>query len=134
MNTQASNEPKTQPRKTPKNSNLRIVMYTITSIVALCLIAFLVTRIIPKGSFSSSNSPSQATYSAKLICADCAVTGIEINIWQYAGTNRGEVVFSVPHNTSVTVLDTKTADDGRTWYKVAHNGQSGWIPEDFVQR
>ena len=134
MNNQASNEPKTQPRKTPRNSNLRIILYTIISIVTLCLLAFLVTRIIPKGSISSSNSPVQATYSVKLVCTDCAATGIEINVWQNAGTNRGEVIFSVPHNTSVTVVDTKTADDGRTWYKVTYNGQSGWIAEDFVQR
>jgi len=44
---------------------------------------------------------------------DCAEAGILINVWQNPGLSCGSVVFQVPHNTSVTVLDIKSADDSR---------------------
>ncbi|HUN24398.1 MAG TPA: SH3 domain-containing protein [Anaerolineales bacterium] len=85
---------------------------------------------------SSSQQPkvSPTTYIVKLVCDDCAQAGIEINVWQNAGTSRGNVIFRVPHQTSVNVVDSKNADDGRLWYKVEYNGKTGWIAKDFVNR
>lgn len=74
------------------------------------------------------------SYTAKLVCDDCATMRMEINVWQNAGTSRSSVSFSVPHNTTVRVIDRKDANDGRVWYKVEHKGNSGWIPAGFVRR
>ena len=74
------------------------------------------------------------TYYAVLVCADCAAADIEINVWQKAGISRGSVNYKVPHNTTVKVLDSELADDGRRWYFVKHEGHIGWIAEDFVQK
>ena len=134
MNEQKYEEPKTQPHKKATSSNFRIVIILISTIAALCLLAFVVTRIIPKRDANTSSVPAQTAYSAKLVCSDCASVGIEIYVWQNAGTNRGSVVYGVLHNTTVTVIQSKLADDGRTWYKVIYNGKSGWIADDFVQR
>jgi len=84
----------------------------------------------------SASPPPAAPPSAKtvtLLCIDCQAAGVKINVWQMAGVSRGNVSFSVPHNTAVSMLDTKTADDGRVWYKVQYQDKVGWIPADFVQ-
>ena len=69
-----------------------------------------------------------------LTCADCAEAGILINVWQNPGLSRGRVVFQVPHNTVVNMLDSKSADDGRQWYYVESGGKKAWIAADFVTR
>ncbi len=126
----ASQEPKTQPRKPKKNSNFLIVAITI----GICILIYSLAQFVFKSNSSSSQNSSQEFYSVTLVCADCAAEGININVWQYAGQSRGEVMFSAPHGTIVSVLDSKTADDGRTWYKVKYQGKSGWIAQDFVKR
>jgi len=50
---------------------------------------------------------------------------IEYHFRQNAGTSRGSVSFSVPHNTTVSVINSKTADDARRWYKVEYKGNIG---------
>jgi len=105
-------------------TNLLITILITASILSAC---------------NTSSSPQQlnanpTTYAVMLICDDCAQAGMNINVWQNAGTSRGNVVFSVPHQTTVTVIGSKTADDGRLWYNVEYNGKKGWIPRDFVNR
>ena len=79
--------------------------------------------------------PAKPTaYVVTLICDDCAAAGIRINVWQNAGISRGSISFSVPHNTKVNVVDSKSADDGRRWYKVEFSSKAGWIAQDFVRR
>lgn len=138
MRNEATKEPKTKPRKanntasqtTKKNSNILIVAIA----VGVCILMWSLAQLVLKFNTSSNQNSSQEFYSVTLVCADCAKDGININIWEYAGRSRGNVVFSVPHGTIVSVLDSKTADDGRTWYKVKYQGESGWIAQDFVRR
>lgn len=73
-------------------------------------------------------------YTVVLICDDCAAIGVKINVWSNAGTSRGSVAFSVPHNTTVSVADSKIADDGRRWFRVEYKSSYGWIPQDFVRQ
>jgi len=51
-----------------------------------------------------------------------------------AGTSRRNVVLSVHHQTTLTVIGSKTADDWRLWYNVEYNGKTGWIARDFVNQ
>ena len=104
-------------------SRLFIVVLAVTFILVAC------------SSSSSKSTPSvkPTAYAVVLVCDDCAAIGMKINIGQNAGTSRGSLVFSVPHNTTVNVLNSKTADDGRRWYNVEYNGNTGWIPQDFVK-
>lgn len=67
-----------------------------------------------------------------LKCADCAADGIQINIWEFAGAFRGEVLFSLPHNTTVELVKKINADDGRVWYKILYKKQEGWVSETFI--
>ena len=102
------------------------------------LITVLITAFILSACNTTSSpqqlNPNPTTYAVMLTCDDCAQAGMNINVWQNAGTSRGNVVFNVPHQTTVTVLGTKTADDGRLWYNVEYNGKKGWIASDFVNR
>ena len=77
--------------------------------------------------------PQPTTYAVVLWCQECADIGMSINVWEKAGTTRGTVVFSVPYNTTVTVLSSKTADDRQRWYRVSYLGQTGLIPSSFVK-
>lgn len=77
---------------------------------------------------------SESVQMVTLICVDCANAGISINVWQRAGQNRGRVVFSLPHLTSVRLNSSKIADDGRRWYEVGFQDKTGWVAEDFVRR
>jgi len=123
-------EPRAQAEKPKTNSNLVI----LAVIIGVCLFIFLFAQFFYGSSSSSKDTTAPTPYSAALICSDCADAGININVWQNAGVSRGKVVFSVPHNTIVSVIGNKVADDGRTWYKVEYRGQTGWIAQDFVNR
>lgn len=68
-----------------------------------------------------------------LVCSACVAQGLEIKIWEFAGSDTGSALISVPDHTSVQVLETLTADDGHTWYKVMVNGVTGWVMQDFVE-
>lgn len=68
-----------------------------------------------------------------LVCSPCVAQGLEITIWEFAGSNTGAALTSVPDHTSVQFLETIIADDGRTWYKIKANGFTGWVPQDFVE-
>jgi hypothetical protein len=114
-----------------------MIKLTITKLLMIVLIiAVTLTGCnLPFPSRSSQQPKVNPTvYTVMLICDDCAQAGMNINVWQNAGTSRGNVVFSVPHQTSVNVVGSKTADDGRLWYNVEYNGKTGWIAKDFVNQ
>jgi hypothetical protein len=107
----------------------------------LAMLALCVVIVVVSAGCGSSEAEVEATaeteaetVSAKLVCADCAESGDEISVWQSAGTSTGMAVFSVPHGTTVKLLESKTADDGRTWYYVQWGPKQGWVEEDFVQQ
>ena len=77
--------------------------------------------------------PLPTTYTVVIWCQECADIRMSINVWEKAGTTRGSVVYSVPYSTTITVLSSKTADDGRRWYRVSYLGKTGWIPSSFVK-
>lgn len=104
--------------------------FTKTAIIVLAVVSILAAC---NSSSESPPSPTPTPYTVVLVCDDCAALGMDINIWQNAGTSRGSVAFSVPHNTTVNVLDSKIADDGRRWYNVEYNGNDGWVAQDFVK-
>jgi hypothetical protein len=68
-----------------------------------------------------------------LVCLDCTAQAVGINIWEFAGSNPGEVLIVVPDQTVVEVLDSVMADDGHIWYQVRFNGHMGWVAADFVK-
>ena len=102
-------------------------------VLVACAIGILGTLMLNSAP-NTQAQPSPTIYTVILICDDCAEIGMEINIWQNAGTSRGNVSFRVPHNTTVNVLNSKIADDERRWFRVEHNGNTGWIAEDFVRK
>lgn len=87
-----------------------------------------------RGQQPTQSEPVATAFVITLICADCAEGGLDINLWD--APTRTRVTGHVPHGTRVTVLETASnADEGRQYYHVtAANGESGWLPEDFVQK
>lgn len=92
--------------------------------------AFILTRAAKTVVPTATQEPAQFV---TLVCSVCAAQGVDINIWEFAGSNPGEVIMSLPDNTVVQVMEMVTADDGLIWYKVNFNGTLGWIANDFVK-
>lgn len=114
-------------------SNLRVTkLFIIVLNITFILVACSTSPSKPATAVPTTVKPT--AYTVVLVCDDCAAIGMKINVWQKAGTSRGSVSFSVPHNTTVNVIDSKTADDGRRWYRVEYKGNIGWIPQDFARR
>ena len=101
---------------------------------ALALLMIILLAAACGGSPSSRTTAQPSMRPVTLTCTDCADAGILINVWQNPGLSRGRVVFQVPHNTVVNMLDSKSADDGRQWYYVESGGKKAWIAADFVTR
>jgi hypothetical protein len=92
--------------------------------------AFLATR---AAKTAQPTSTQAVTDFITIVCSPCVAQGLEISIWEFAGSNTGAALTSVPDHTSVQVVETITADDGLTWYKVTVNGFIGWVMQDFVE-
>ena len=70
-------------------------------------------------------------YQVTLFCQDCADIGMAINLW--TDPDRSGVAGSVPHNTVVTVLDSRMVD-GTQYYYVRYVNTRGWVSELMVKR
>lgn len=77
------------------------------------------------GSTSTNNSWNNNT-STWPVGQTCLITASGGNARTGAGTQYG-IVGYVENGDMFTVLDTKTASNGVTWYKVNVNGRYGWI-------
>jgi hypothetical protein len=92
--------------------------------------AFIATRAAKTVIPAATQEPARF---ATLVCSVCAAQGVDINIWEFAGSNPGKAVMSLPDNTVVQVVETVMADDGLVWYQINFNGTMGWIASDFVK-
>lgn len=72
-------------------------------------------------------------YMLRIICEECKAAGTGVDIWEAAGTNPGQVVFTVPVGTTLEAIARVTADDGQYWYQVTLNGQTGFVAREFVK-
>lgn len=77
--------------------------------------------------------PPPTAYQATLFCQDCADAGMEINLWETPERDGLRTTGSVPHNTAVTVLDSRMVN-GTRHYKVRHVNVVGWVSELMVKK
>ena len=69
---------------------------------------------------------------AWLWCPECGEEGMPVNLWQKTGTDRGSAVTSAPHGTAVIPARETQGNDGRTWYYVTMDGESGYVPSSLI--
>lgn len=61
----------------------------------------------------------------------CTHSGGTLNLRAGAGQNFQKVA-SIPHGTDLAVLDSVSAKDGFTWYKVRFGKKVGFVRSDYV--
>ena len=60
------------------------------------------------------------------------VTGEDVNL-RVSPSTEAEAATTIPAGTRLTVLETVTAEDGITWYKVSYEDVEGYIRSDMAQ-
>lgn len=106
----------------------------------LCGIALLiatVTTVVPRARARLEPTPEHVLYMATLWCPPCAQAHSPIVLWEKMGdgVSRGEKVGELAHDTPVSVLaEAWSTAEGRAYFKVAAQGQRGWVPETFLKR
>lgn len=60
------------------------------------------------------------------------VIGEEVNL-RVSPSTEADVATTIPAGTRLTVLETVTAEDGTTWYKVSYEDVEGYIRSDMAQ-
>lgn len=66
-----------------------------------------------------------------LVCQECADAGMQINLW--VDSERTQISGSVPHGTTVTVLNFSIIG-GRVLYQVRVGNVVGWVTSNFIKK
>ena len=113
---------------------------TISLICGIILLAVTITTIIPQAQKRAQerlqSPPETILYMATLWCPPCEQAGSNIILWEKVGDgiSRGGKAGELPHQTTVSVLAQEWSEpEGRFYYKVAAQGQKGWVPETFIR-
>lgn len=109
-----------QPAKRRSGIPLLLVL-----IALMCLVMYAI------GSRRSA-APSSPARTVLLSCQECADAGMLISLWAEPGVTGAKLTGKLSHNTTVTILDTRTVD-GDLWYRVSAAGQSGWVRYTFTK-
>ena len=133
-------------RVTPSDAARRrgyrnIMIATALTFSLLCGLVLLITTaitVVPQAQARRAVTPTLETvlYTATLWCPPCAQAGSPVILWEKVGDgiSRGGKVGELPHNTRVAVLaEVWSAQEQRMYYKVAAQGQRGWVPETFIK-
>ena len=111
----------------------------LTLMCGLALLALIVTRIVPQAQeqMRPALRPEPVLYVATLWCLPCEQAGSLIVLWEQVGdgVSRGAKTGELPHDTPVEVLAREwSAPEQRAYFKVAAEGQEGWVPATFVKK
>lgn len=94
---------------------MRLVPPTITPI-----------RSVPVRVTPTRATPTQVI----LICDECEQAGLGINVWSRKGTGS-RIAFTVPNRTVVDMFSSELFM-GELWYRVEHQGRTGWTLGEYV--
>ena len=109
---------------------------TLSMLCGIILLIATVTTAIPRARERLRPTPEAALYTATLWCPPCAQAGSPVVLWERVGdgVSRGAKVGELPHDTAVSVLaEAWSTAEGRAYYKVAAQGQKGWVPATFIK-
>jgi hypothetical protein len=128
------------PEETQRRKGYRNIMIagamTFTMLCSLVLLILTVTTVVPQARERMKPTPEPVLYTATLWCPPCEQAGNAVILWEKAGDgiSRGFKVGELPHKTEVSVLiETWSAPEERTYFKVVAQGQKGWVPETFIR-
>jgi hypothetical protein len=110
---------------------------TLTLICGLAMLFVTITTIVPRAQERLRPTPEPVLYGATLWCPPCEQAATPIIIWEKVGdgVTRGGKVGELPHGTHVDVVEERwSAAENRTYYRVAAEGQMGWVPQTFIKR
>jgi hypothetical protein len=110
---------------------------TLTLICGLAMLLITITTVVPQAQERLRPTLEPVLYSATLWCLPCDEAGSPVILWEKIGdgTTRGGKIGELYHGTPVDVLgEAWSAAENRTYYRIAAQGQKGWVPETFVRR
>jgi hypothetical protein len=112
-------------------------MMVLSAVCGIVLIVVTLTVVKPRGQERLKPTPETVLYEATLWCLPCAQNNSPIILWEKVGdgVSRGGQVGQLLHNTTVSVLAEMWSEpEERTYFKVAAEGQQGWVPETFIKK
>ena len=126
-----------QRRRRGYRNIMLAAMMIVSAVCGIVLIVVTLTVIKPRGQERLKPTPERVLYEATLWCLPCEQNNSQIILWEKVGdgVSRGGQVGQLPHNTRISVLaEAWSEPEERTYFKVAAEGQTGWVPETFVKK
>jgi hypothetical protein len=103
----------------------------------LALLIYTVTTIVPQAREKIKPTPEMVLYTATLWCPPCEQAGSPVVLWERVGdgVSRGSKTGELPHDTAVSVLAEEWSEpEERVYFRVTAQGQTGWVPQTFIQK
>jgi hypothetical protein len=137
----ASTTPRLSLDERQRKSGYRNIMLagamTLSLMCGLVILVATLTSVVPEAQASIRPTPAPILYNATLWCPPCEQGGSKIILWEKVGDgiSRGAKVGELDHGTPVSVLAETWSDaEGRLYFRVQAQGQTGWVPDTFIQK